>query len=81
MSSPRYLIKNSKFSEAAPIEEAPSASGEESDSKEEASSASEDEAKDETTEETETTTKQQARGLGLLGQRRRLPLRKPGTLL
>ncbi|KMZ07474.1 uncharacterized protein Dsimw501_GD16500 [Drosophila simulans] len=35
----------------------------------------------ETTEATEATTKQQARGLGLLGQRRRLPLRKPGTIL
>lgn len=35
----------------------------------------------ETTEATEATTKQQPRGLGLLGQRRRLPLRKPGTIL
>lgn len=34
-----------------------------------------------TTEAAESTTKQQARGLGLLGQRRRLPLRKPGTIL
>ncbi|KAH8289212.1 hypothetical protein KR054_001925, partial [Drosophila jambulina] len=33
------------------------------------------------TESAESTTKQQARGLGLLGQRRRLPLRKPGTIL
>lgn len=33
------------------------------------------------TEAAESTTKQQARGLGLLGQRRRLPLRKPGTIL
>lgn len=35
----------------------------------------------ETTEAAEATTKPQARGLGLLGQRRRLPLRKPGTIL
>ncbi|XP_054729729.1 uncharacterized protein LOC129238656 [Anastrepha obliqua] len=40
-----------------------------------------DSAKDETDDDTETTTKQQARGLGLLTQRRRLPLRKPGTIL
>lgn len=38
-------------------------------------------AKDETTEQVDSTTKHPARGLGLLGQRRRLPLRKPGTLL
>ncbi|SPP88857.1 mucin-19 [Drosophila guanche] len=45
-------------------------------------SGSDGAAKDQdTTEAAETTTKQQARGLGLLGQRRRLPLRKPGTIL
>ena len=64
----------------APVEEAAEASPEEAEHKEEAASG-EEEPKDETTEEAETTTKQQPRGLGLLGQRRRLPLRKPGTLL
>ncbi|XP_022214583.2 mucin-19 [Drosophila obscura] len=55
--------------------------------KEEANAGSEESGSDsaakeqDTTEAAETTTKQQARGLGLLGQRRRLPLRKPGTIL
>ncbi|XP_026846334.1 uncharacterized protein LOC6598342 [Drosophila persimilis] len=62
------------------------ASGEQA-AKEEATAGSEEAGSDsaakdqDTTEAAETTTKQQARGLGLLGQRRRLPLRKPGTIL
>ncbi|XP_013109255.2 uncharacterized abhydrolase domain-containing protein DDB_G0269086 [Stomoxys calcitrans] len=53
-------------------------SSENEDAHEEAADANE-ENKDEALAEPETTTKQQPRGLGLLGQRR--PLRKPGTLL
>lgn len=63
------------------------ASGEQAGAKEEsapAAVAADGESSDkeqETTEAAEATTKPQARGLGLLGQRRRLPLRKPGTIL
>lgn len=65
--------------EAAPTGE--SADSSEESYKEETAEATNEEAKVETTEESETTTKTQPRGLALLGQRRRLPLRKPGTSL
>nr|XP_036227663.1 mucin-5AC [Bactrocera oleae]XP_036227664.1 mucin-5AC [Bactrocera oleae]XP_036227665.1 mucin-5AC [Bactrocera oleae]XP_036227666.1 mucin-5AC [Bactrocera oleae] len=75
----------------APAEEDNATAAEESKTEEESAPAAAsadapaaenaDSAKDETADEAETTTKQQARGLGLLTQRRRLPLRKPGTIL
>ncbi|XP_050332262.1 mucin-19 [Bactrocera neohumeralis] len=75
----------------APAEEDNATAAEESKTEEESAPAAAsadapaaenaDSAKDEAADEAETTTKQQARGLGLLTQRRRLPLRKPGTIL
>ncbi|XP_075154543.1 uncharacterized protein LOC142228110 [Haematobia irritans] len=62
----------------ATAEEDGSASSEDGDAHEDGADTNEDN-KDEAPAEPETTTKQQPRGLGLLGQRR--PLRKPGTLL
>lgn len=75
----------------APAEEDNATAAEESKTEEESAPAAAsadapaaenaDSAKDEAADDAETTTKQQARGLGLLTQRRRLPLRKPGTIL
>lgn len=63
----------------APAEEDSASSSEDADANEDAAGDANDEDKEEAAPEPETTTKQQPRGLGLLGQRR--PLRKPGTLL
>ncbi|XP_067641043.1 mucin-22 [Eurosta solidaginis] len=58
-------------------ESAPAAISADAPNGDDADSAKNDGAAD----DAEATTKQQARGLGLLMQRRRLPLRKPGTIL
>lgn len=89
---PTSCLISPTLAPSPPLTEAPAEEEQHSDAsgeqaKEEAASAAvaaDGESGDkelETTEAAEATTKPQARGLGLLGQRRRLPLRKPGTIL